>query len=86
LTLRQLYRLGELPGENPLNLAQEQLDAAVQAACGMTAKENPLAFLLHLNLESATREDAGHDVGAPGLPAAVTDATPFMSDDCILMN
>ena len=53
LSLRELYRTLELPGDNPLRDAQEKLDAAVWNAYlyglpnGMKNKE-PLEFLLQL--------------------------------------
>ncbi len=55
-SLRELYRTLDLPGQNPLRAAQETLDAAVRAAYGMKAKDDPLAFLLALNGELAERE------------------------------
>jgi hypothetical protein len=85
LTLRQLYRLGELPGNNPLNAAQQELDSAVRGAYCMTSRQNPLVFLLGLNLELAALEDAGKGIRAPGLPDTVKDGTQFISDDCIQM-
>jgi hypothetical protein len=85
LTLRQLYRLGELPGDNPLNAAQEELDRKVREAYGMPPKQNPLAFLLELNLELAACEEAGESIKAPGLPSTIKDETQFISDDCIRM-
>jgi SAM-dependent methyltransferase len=85
LTLRQLYRLAELPGKNPLNEAQENLDSAVREAYGTTSRQDALALLLDLNLELAAREDAGADITAPGLPGTIKDPTPYVSDDCVRM-
>ena len=82
-SLRDLYRTLDLPGKNPLRDAHEKLDAAVRAAYGMKAKEDPLAFLLALNHEVAQREAKGETVIPPGLPPCVTDATPFITDDCV---
>lgn len=49
------YRTLELPGKNPHRGAHAALDAAVRAAYGMKAKDDPLAFLLALNKEVVAR-------------------------------
>jgi hypothetical protein len=81
--LRDLYRTLGLPGKNPLRDAQQQLDTAVRAAYGMSAKDDPLAFLLALNRTVADREAQGQPVTAPGLPPCVTDPAPFLTTDCL---
>jgi len=82
-SLRDLYRTLDQPGDNPLRDAQDQLDAAVRAAFGMKARQDPLAFLLALNGELAAREEAGEPITPPGLPPAVTDPGPFITSDCV---
>ncbi len=82
-SLRDLYRTLDLPGQNPLRDAHEQLDAAVRAAYGMKAGADPLAFLLALNQQVAARAAKGEPVTAPGLPPCVSDSGPFVTDDCI---
>jgi len=62
LNLRQLYRLTELPGENSVKTAQGELDAAVRKAYGMTEKDDPLSFLLALNIKVAELEEKGRPV------------------------
>jgi hypothetical protein len=57
--------------------------AAVRAAYGMKAKDDPLAFLLALNGELADREATMKPVVGPGLPPAVTDAAGFITHDCV---
>jgi hypothetical protein len=47
--LRALYRQLEATASHPLHAAQADLDAAVRAAYGMTAGDDPLAVLLALN-------------------------------------
>lgn len=84
-SLRDLYRTLDLPGDNPLRKAHAELDAAVRDAYGMKASEDPLQFLLTLNLEVADRESQGLPVVAPGLPPCVTDASPFITADCVTM-
>jgi len=64
-------------------VAQQELDSAVRSAYGMTSKHDPLVFLLNLNLELATIEDAGKSIQAPGHPGTVKDETQFISNDCI---
>ena len=49
LSLREIYRSLELPGESPLKDAHEKLDAAVRQAYGMSKDADPLQFLLSLN-------------------------------------
>jgi hypothetical protein len=82
-SLRDLYRTLETPGANRLRDAQAALDAAVRAAYGMKENEDPLAFLLRLNLELAEKEKSGDRVMPPGLPNFVPDPEGFTSGDCI---
>jgi hypothetical protein len=84
-SLRELYRTLDLPGQNPLKAAHDKLDAAVRAAYGVKAGEDPLAFLLDLNLELADREANKQPVVGPGLPPIVTGPTPFITEDCVRM-
>ncbi|OLE09436.1 MAG: hypothetical protein AUI36_41635 [Cyanobacteria bacterium 13_1_40CM_2_61_4] len=82
-SLRDLYRTLELPGQNPLRDAHQELDAAVRAAYGMKPNEDPLAFLLALNHAVAEREKKGEPVVGPGLPPCVRDLAPLLTDDCV---
>lgn len=84
-TLRELYRTLDLPGNNPLRQAHEQLDAAVRQAYGMKATSEPLQFLLDLNFEMADKETRGLPVVAPGLPPVVQNPDEFITDDCVRM-
>ena len=84
-SLRELYRTLDLPGKNPLKTAHDKLEAAVRAAYGMKAGDDPLAFLLALNLELADREANNQSVVGPGLPSTVADPSPFLTDDCVKM-
>lgn len=83
-SLRELYRTLEIPGQNPLKAAQDVLDAAVRAAYGMKAKDEPLRFLLALNGELAEREASMKPVVGPGLPPVVKDSSQFITNDCML--
>ena len=82
-SLRELYRTLETPGANRLRDAQAALDAAVRSAYGMKPTEDPLAFLLRLNLELADKEARGETITSPGLPPAVQSAEEFRTTDCI---
>jgi hypothetical protein len=81
-SLRDLYRTLETPGTNRLRDAQAALDSAVRAAYGMTATEDPLAFLLRLNLELADKEAKGQLITPPGSPIASPYPQWMVSDDC----
>ncbi|HEX9952275.1 MAG TPA: DNA methyltransferase [Rubricoccaceae bacterium] len=82
-SLREVYRLLDTPGANPLRTAHDRLDAAVRAAYGMPAPADALAHLLALNADLADREAAGQPVVGPGLPPAVTDPAPFLTTDAV---
>jgi hypothetical protein len=81
LSLRDLYRLTELPGKNDLKTAQEDLDAAVRIAYGMSPKKDVLTFLLALNLELASAEGKGKSIHGPGLPASFKNPSSLISTD-----
>jgi hypothetical protein len=83
LSLRDLYRLLELPGDHPLKAAHAVLDEAVRKAYGMAASADPLAFLLDLNAQVATAEENGDSVQGPGLPSFINDRAAYVSKDCV---
>ena len=85
LSLRELYRTLDNPGDNPLRKAQGVLDAAVRKAYGMTPTDEPLAFLLQLNSEAAARETNGETITGPGLPTFIKKPESFVTEDCIQM-
>lgn len=82
-SLRDLYRLAEQPGANPIKSLHQQLDTAVCAAYGFDPSVDILQQLLDLNLDVSTREQAGESVTAPGLPSYVAEPSEFITDDCI---
>ena len=84
LTLRELYRSIELPGDHPLKTATATLDKAVYAAYGLKEGADVLAFLLSLNLELAKDEADGKAIVGPGLPNEFRDKTALFSTDCIV--
>jgi hypothetical protein len=82
-SLRDLYRTLETPGTNRLRDAQAALDSAVRSAYGMADTEDPLAFLLKLNLDLAAKESIGESITPPGLLALFPSGGDFISPDCI---
>jgi len=82
-SLRDLYRTLETPGTNRLRDVQSALDSAVRAAYGMKENEDPLAFLLDLNLELAAAKESGGQIRPPGLPFLLPGTNNFTSEDCI---
>lgn len=83
LSLRELYRSLELPGDHPLKTAHAALDDAVRKAYGMTAATDPLAYLLSLNAQVAAAEANGDPVQGPGLPSFVKNRDDYVTQDCI---
>ncbi len=81
LSFRELYRLMEVPGENPLKVVHGKLDAAVREAYGMTKADNVLSRLLRLNSEVAEAEAKGLIVVGPGFPTQLGNIDKFVSDD-----
>lgn len=83
MSLRDLYRLLEQPGKNPIKDLHAALDKAVLEAYGFSDKEDILAQLLALNLSVAEKEKKGEKVQAPGLPEFVKDKESYVSEDCV---
>jgi hypothetical protein len=81
LSLRELYQLTELPGDNVLKTAQGELDAAVRLAYGMSPRFDVLSFLLDLNRQLASLESKGATVQAPGIPSGITNHDQLISGD-----
>lgn len=83
-SLRELYRELDEPGDHPLKKAQAKLDVAVREAYGMKQDDDPLKFLLDLNLKLAAAEAAGKEIQGPGLPDHINDRSSFLTADCVL--
>jgi hypothetical protein len=83
MSLRDLYRLLEQPGKNPIKDLHAALDAAVLEAYGFDAKKDLLAQLLELNLATAAREATKQPVQAPGWPEKIPGKEQFITDDCV---
>ncbi len=83
LTLRDMYRTLEEPGENSLRDLHEALDQAVLTAYGFDPAADILEQLLALNLEVAAQIKAGDEVTAPGIPKDYPDPAELISSGCI---
>ncbi len=84
-TLRDVYRILEEPGSNPLKDLHQKLDDAVLAAYGFGKRKDLLTQLLELNFEVASKIENGEAVQSPGLPKCVKNKTEFVSEDCVKM-
>jgi hypothetical protein len=85
LTLRDLYRLLELPGTSELKSAQQALDTAVVSAYRFKASDDYLGALLKLNADLAIAEKAGRAIVGPGLPPSAPSRKELMSKDRITL-
>lgn len=83
LTLRELYRLLELPGKNPLRDLHATLDEAVCVAYGFSKSSDTLAQLLLLNTTVAERIQRGEDVTGAGIPQGYPNPDELVSASCI---
>jgi SAM-dependent methyltransferase len=87
ISLRDLYRILEQPGRNPIKDLQTALDRAVAEAYGYTGGTSDvdavLSFLLDLNKKVHEAEETELPVTAPGLPKWVKDKTMYVTDDCV---
>ncbi len=87
LSLRDMYRTLELPGDNILRKLHEELDNAVRKAYsyGLIDTEktfDPLKLLLQLNNACKHFEEENKNLIKPGLPF-FCKKKEFYSDDCI---
>ena len=83
ITLRELYKLLEVSGNNPLRNLHDALDKAVIRAYGFDATKDILEQLLSLNEDVASRIQQAMDVTSPGIPLYYTTPTDLVSDGCI---
>src|SRR5262249_26422525 len=81
LSLRELYRSIEKPGDHPLKEAHEVLDRAVRDAYGMKSDDDPIKVLFDLNQELAAAAAESKPIVGPGLPTFVNDKSSFISED-----
>ena len=83
MSLRDIYRLMEKPGKNPVRDLQNSLDRAVTKAYGFDERADLLEQLLNLNLKIAESEQNGKPVQAPGLPVWFVNREKLISGDCV---
>jgi hypothetical protein len=89
ISLRDLYRLLEQPGKNPIKDLHIALDKAVLEAYDFEIKGKTidtdfiLENLLALNHEVAAKEKHGAKVQSPGLPQWIKNKEDYVSDDCV---
>ncbi|MGB1206016.1 MAG: class I SAM-dependent DNA methyltransferase [Chitinophagales bacterium] len=82
-SLRDLYRIIEQHGTNPIKDLQQKLDNAVTKAYRFQKGKDILSQLLELNLDVAAKEAKGETVQAAGLPDFVKNKHDFITDDCV---
>jgi len=83
ITLRDIYRQLEIPGNNPLKDIQLKLDKTVMEAFEFDLNQNLLTQLYNLNLHVSEEETKGNFVQSPGIPICIKDISELISDDCI---
>jgi hypothetical protein len=88
-SLREIYRnltdKPELEDSQLLQQTQLSLDNAVRSIYGMSSNEDPLQFLLNLNLEVTEKEARGEPILTAGLPTIISDPHNFITNDCVKM-
>lgn len=80
--LRSLYSTLDLPGKNPLKDAHADLDGAVLAAYGFSAKKDILQQLLYLNQKVAATIATGNPTIGPGIPTLYQKPAGLVTADC----
>ncbi|PJF28518.1 MAG: class I SAM-dependent DNA methyltransferase, partial [Phototrophicales bacterium] len=80
ISLRQIYKLLEMPGKNELRELHTALDNAIISAYGFDPKGDMLAQLLSLNETIFHKEKAGESVLAPGIPPYYPNPQELISD------
>ena len=83
ISLRQIYKLLEMPGKNELRELHSALDNAVISAYGFDPKGDMLAQLLTLNETIFNKEKAGESVLAPGIPPYYPNPQDLISEYAI---
>jgi type II restriction/modification system DNA methylase subunit YeeA len=85
LSLRELYRAIEGPGEHALKKAHKLLDEAVREAYGMSKKADVLETLLELNETLVAAEADGKQVVGPGIPPSASKLKNLVTTDKLTM-
>jgi hypothetical protein len=82
-TLRDIYRIMEEPGANPMKELHRKLDDAVFESYGFNKRRDILMQVLEHNFLIASRIENKEFVQGPGLPNCVKDQREFVTEDCI---
>ncbi len=82
-SLRDLYRILEQPGKNPIKDLHAALDKAVMEAYSFDETKDILTQLLQLNKHVHEKETRNEKVTPPGLPEWVKNKEKFVSGDCV---
>ncbi|MEM6271624.1 MAG: DNA methyltransferase [Bacteroidota bacterium] len=82
-SLREIYRIMEKPGVNPLRMLHNTLDKAVMKAYGFDGRKDILTQVLALNHSLAEAEASGMTIEAAGLPSYIQNPQEYISEDCI---
>lgn len=85
LSLRDLYRAIEGPGDHPIKKAHRLLDEAVLAAYDIPKKADILAALLDLNGKLASAEAEGGKVVGPGIPSIAAKSKGLITTDSLTL-
>jgi hypothetical protein len=85
MSLRDIYRIMEETPANPVNEAQDKLDASVYSSYGLKEGDDILSFLLALNYQLVEKESAKIQIVGPGLPPSIINKEEFITDDCICL-
>lgn len=83
--LREVYRVLEAPGKDPLKQAHAALDEAVRDSYGFGKNDDPLAALLVLNRDVFARLGAMQSTTPPGIPDGYPKAEGLVSQDTITL-
>ena len=82
MSLRDLYRVIEQPGKNPIRDLQDTLDKAVIEAYGFDGSDQ-LTQLLQLNLQVSDKENRNEKVQPPGLPEWTKNIERLITNECV---
>jgi len=83
LTLREIYRILELPGNSKLSELKKKLETLILTAYDFDSKKDILEQLLNLNLELAEKEKNNIPIQKPGIPDYYENKVELISDDCV---
>ena len=84
MSLREVHKTIDMPGENPLRQCLHKLDEAVMQAYQIKTESQALRKLFDLNKEIHEAEIQGIPMQGPGIPAMFKEnAEEWISEDCI---